>query len=810
VVVATISDIFNDIEIRVVKPVSIEKEHINAYYWESDSGTYSRIQINGTSLLPEDLTKTYIAFPDESELFLNQTALLVLEDAEDRIYVYSGMQKSTSAYYSSLPKSGGIKEKRIPLGSHEEAFSLSKVETEKEAIKLTLRQKFGQIRHSEGIIHNLPDIYEFYVNRPKKEHLLVKRLKHRRAYSISLSGGGGYGKTELVKRVVWDIIANPDFEEKDALRYDLVIWISAKETQFEKGEIKDIHSSFRNVEDFLDCVLYVTNNLQYIHQPESYKRNIVCSILNFYESSLLIIDNLETVPDKNSLWMYIDILLRDITSHIKIIVTSRVDDFTFGQHVIPIEAMEDEEAKQLIIEQLDRLGILNRFENDSYLKQIAKISAKSPLLIIFVVQLLAKGYTLDELSKGEIKAYEQALNFICDFQWKELSILARNILMAITVAHGKCSFAQVRQMCSVVNNEDFLSAKEELTQRSFIEQSELENSVLSISAPIYTFVKHKFIEYPHKEDEFTTQWRILNLGETQIGSNSDGIVSFPCDSDEIQLRQLLQKAESLIRINSITYAHEYYKKCVQFFPENAIAWRELAEFEFKYLEDDNKARSSFKKAIDLDPKSPITYRKIAYWEQLRGTEQQIAQYIKRSIEYNKKALSLYTDDKSKRTVNDHIGSSYLKLGEIEKNLGQSAQIFHEKHEHFILSEEYVKLAIKTFEDNIIQIPQNEDDFHHNAIDYNYLASAYPRVARRDKKNAEYYYQKALVCLVKGFQSKQDYDRLLYTMGDHNITRILKSKYNIFVDTMDRSAVKRELIKISDKIEDDFDRMRLKN
>jgi len=807
-VIATISDIFNDVEIRIIKPESIEKEHINAYHWDSRSGTFSRIQVAETSLLPESLTKTYVIFPDEEDLLLNPTNLIILDDKEDRIYVYGSMQNDHSAYFTSLPRSGGIKNEKIPFKGHEEVFSLSQAETQKDLIRLTLKQKFGQIRQNGGIIHNFPDLCDYYVGRPKKELELLERLKHPRAFSISLSGGGGYGKTELVKKVVWDIVTNPELKEIDGLCYDLVIWISAKETLFEKGKINEFTSSFHNLEDFLDCILYVTNNIQFIDHSEESKRNLICGILNCYESTLLVIDNLETVADKNSLWAYLDNLLRDVKSGIKIIITSRVDDYTFGQYVIPIGSMEDDEAQQLISEQLERLGLLNRYSNPLSLKQIANVSAKSPLLIIFVVQLLARGYTLKELSKGEIEAYEHALNFICDFQWRELSGLAKDILMAVTVANGMCSFSQVRQMCNIVDNAYFLAAKEELTQRSFIVQSELENSVLSLLPPIYAFVKYKLIEYPHKEEEFATQWGILNIGLEQKSKNSSQNSAFPCDADEIHLRQLIQKAESFIRIGSITYAHDYYKKCVQFFPENAIAWREFAEFEFKFLEDDDTARSSFQKAIEFDPDNPITYTKIAYWEQLRGTEQQIGQYILNSINYNKKALSLHTDERSKRTVRDHIGSSYLKLGEIERNIGQLVN-YPDKQNHFIMADEYVKLAIKLFEDNIIDLPQNDDDHYHNAIDYNYLALAYTRVVRGDQKNAEYYYQKALVCLVRGFESKSDYDRLLYTLGDHNIKRILKSKYKIVVDDVDRNVVKKEVVKIAEKIEDDFNKMRLK-
>jgi len=807
IVIDVITEIFDGLEIKLVKPVSIERDQITANSWDSTTGSFSRIQVADEVIEPKDLSQTYIVFPDETSLFGNPTDLVILEDKEDRIYVFWGMQSEHSAVYCSLPKNGGIKEIVISNINHNDIFSLSKEESDKEQIRLTQQQKFGQIRQSEAIIHNVPDLFEFYVDRPRIEKGLMDRLKHKRVFTISLSGGGGYGKTEVVKKVVLDVISNPESKEVERVWYDLVVWISAKETIFRKGHVDKITSSFHNIEDFIDCILYVTNNLQYIKQPESEKRKSVCDILNCYESTLLIIDNLETVLDKNSLWKYLDELLRDVESHIKIIITSRVDDFTYGQYMIPVGSMEDDEARRLITEQLDRYGLNAHYAHPSQIAQIANISAKSPLLIIFVVQLLARGNTLEELSKEKIDAYEQALNFICDFQWKELSDLAKDILIAVSVAQGRCSFSQVRQMCEIVDYSQFSSCKEELTQRSFVIQAELENSVIALLPPINAFIKYKLIEYPGKEEKFSTQWKILNLGVDKQITSPAGNIAFPSDVDDIQLRQLIQKAESFIRVGSITYAQQYYNKCVQFYPENAIAWRELAEFEFKYLEDDTKARSSFKKAVELDPKNPITYTKWAYWEQSRGTEQLEPKYVRDSIEYNKKALECFTDERSKRTVMDHIGSSYLRWGEIEKNLGQKSTNNEERQNHYIMADEYVKKSIKIFEDNIIDHPQDDNDLYHNAIDYNFLAVAYPRKARGDRKNAEYYYQKALVYLVKGFQAKSDYDRLLYTLGDFNLLRILKSNYQI--DDPDRIKMRNQMLKICRRIEDDFDKMKLK-
>lgn len=805
-VICIINDICKEIEIRIIKPTSIEKNHVNAFVFDSNSGDICKIKIEENYLFSDGLSSTYIVFPDENEVFLNPTNLVYFDEDSDRIYVYHGMKKSNEAFFVNVPTTGGIEEITLQYSGQNEIFSLAKFEIENEELKLTLKQKFGNIHCSGSVIHNLPYAFKSYVSRTQKENELIDRLRHFRTHIISLSGGGGYGKTELVKQVLWDILSKQEEDQNYFPKYDLIVWISAKETKFDCGSIHEISSSFTNFIDLLDCILYVTNNIQFIKLDEDQKKEIVIDILNQNNSSLLVIDNLETIKEKKPLYNYLDQLLNEVrNSELKIIITSRVDDFSYGQHRLPVGLMEDEEASKLITEQISQMGITDRYSSKDKIDQISHISAKSPLLIIFVTQLLAKGYTLNELTKGEVTTYDKALEFICEFQWRELSNQAKNILIAISVAQGKCSFSQVRQMCEITDASLFHSAKEELSQRSFLIESELENSVFALLPPIYSFVNSKRIEYPDI-DKMEREWKIINIPESILSGADNNSVYM---SDDIQLQQLIQKAENFIRVNSPNNAQVYYNKCVEFFPDNPIAWRELAEFEFKYLEDDQKARSSFKKAIQLNPNDPITFTKFAYWEQNRGQNLQKIKYIQDSIEYNKKALDLFNIESSKRVVRDHIGSAYLKLGEIEKNLGQTSNFGEERQNHFLMADEYVKMAINIFENNIILNPKDDEEKNHNAIDYNYLAIGYIRRARGDKDNQGYWYQKALVSLINGLKEKPSHNKLLYTLGDYNIKRVLREKYRIFIDDMNRTEVQSKIFEISEKIEDDFGRMKIK-
>jgi len=806
VVIYIIENIFRDINIKIIKPVSIERTHVEIFIFDSITNKVTREKIVEHNIVKDNLSCTYIEFDDENEPFINQTNLIHLDENTNMVYVYQQMKNENNAIFSSVPIVGSIHDLVRPCLGHNEIFSLSKLEIDTDNVLLTLKQKYGVISKSGNVIHNIPAPFENYVSRPLKENELILRLKHRRTHMISLSGGGGYGKTELVKQVLWEILTKPENIENFEQTYDLVVWISAKETKFDCGSIHQITSSFGNLEDFLDCILYVTNNIHYIEYDESMKKKIIIDILNTYKSSLLVIDNLETIQDKSTLYKYLDEILGEIGTDIKIIITSRVDTHYLTQYMISVGPMEDDEAHKLITDQLSQLGIDDQYSTDTQISTIAKISAKSPLLIIFVVQLLKRGYNLKEFEHNEIKAYEEALNFICEFQWKELSPIARDILMAVTVAQGKCSFIQVRHICNITDTNTFQVAKEELAQRSFLIQSELESSMLALLPPIYSFVQKQFINYPGKTEELEKQWNIINIPRSITSGKAENPIY---NNDEIQLQQLIQKAENFVRVNAINQAYEYYNKCIQFFPSSPIAWRERAEFEFKHMEDDNQARLSFQKAIGLDPKDPVTYTKFAYWEQYRGAIQQEPKYIKDSIAYNEKALTLFTDERSQYTVRDHIGSAYLKLAEIEKNVGQTSRSGSEKQDHYMISDGYVTKAIKIFEDNLISTPKDDDEKYHNAIDYNYLAISYIRKARSETQNRVYYHQKALVCLVTGLKLRTPYNKLLYTLGDHNIKPLLQNKYQINVDQLERIQVQNKLITISDKIESDFDMMKLK-
>ena len=59
----------------------------------------------------------------------------------------------------------------------------------------------------------MPDLVADYAIREKVEQQLLEKLSHRRLYLTTIDGGGGFGKTELAKKVVWNSIESEDRSE---------------------------------------------------------------------------------------------------------------------------------------------------------------------------------------------------------------------------------------------------------------------------------------------------------------------------------------------------------------------------------------------------------------------------------------------------------------------------------------------------------------------------------------------------------------------------------------------------------------------
>lgn len=767
-IINLVEKLMSKIKISTIKPISIQEDGIEVV--ELCGIEKKIVKLPYTSNFSPDLSGNYIVYYENEDKFRFKTTLIKYYSNYNKCYIYlKYFNKREDAIYEVVPVIGEIEKIGYEFSCIDEVFGLPTSSLMDAGLEQTLEQKFGKISIDNEVVHNLPKELEDYIRRRKVEKKLFEKLSHLRLYVTTLDGGGGFGKTELAKHVVWSMINN-EIDEKipKSLQFKYVVWVTGKEEYFHDGNIDKKAQSFKTVEDLIDSILYVTGNATSITKEFDVKKKLVISILNQSPSTLLLLDNLETVTEKESVWEFLIELGNLVRNDLKVLVTSRTRGGSAEQK-LNVRKMEPEEAICLARNEMKRLDVPEEYQNDGNLNKLIRSTGSVPLLIRYSVNLISKGYNLSEICNDLPPDSDQALNFMCDFQWNELSREAKKLLMGIAYRSGQLSFAQAKLLCALSENE-FYEAKIQLQDRSFLVDQTLIDSLLTILPPIGKYAKMKLKDYPEIEEELLESTTLLDT------SSSEGkLVGVSEFTDEIALNQIFQRAELLVKRGAIDEAYQWYKEATERFPENPIAWRSKGDFEYRYFEEKN-AEESFSKAISLNPRDPFSYNSWAYWKFEMGARNSSKLNFKMSIELNEKALDLSEKNEDIRRMKDFIASAYMKLGYITRIEAFNRRSMKRKE---ILNEkdEYLKKAIDILERNLIETPLNFRDIHHNLIDFNMLATAYLKLGNISDTRREKFDTRAVYYLIQGLKLDPTETQLLYTLGHPGVVSFL-SKFNI--------------------------------
>jgi tetratricopeptide (TPR) repeat protein len=774
-IISLVEKLMNNVNISLLMPLAIRINEV-----ECAEQCYTEKRIVNIPSSPNNvpsLSESYIKYYKDEQEFRFKTSLVKYYEESNRCYVYLRYKENAEdAIFESVPIIGTIDKIGGEYHSLDEVFGLSKGDLESIGIDQTLKQKFGKIEITNGVIHNLPDLIEDYIPREKVEHQLLEKLNHRRLFLTTIDGGGGFGKTELAKKVIWSIISSDNKNElPNSLQFKYVIWVTGKVEYFQDGSIDTRKQSFETVDDLIDSILYVTGNSYQITQNLEEKKKLVNAVLNSCPSSLLLLDNLETVTEKDLVWEYIIELGDTISTELKVLVTSRTRGGSAEQR-INVRAMEPEEARLLAMSEMKRLDVTEAYQSIDNINILIDATGSVPLLIRHSINLISRGYNLIEISKDLPRDSDQALNFMCNFQWNELSDDSRKLLMGVAYWGGKLSFAQAKLLCGFIEKQ-FYDAKEQLQDRSFLVDQTLIDSLLTILPPIGKYAKTKLNDFPEVEEEFLENKKLLQMPPR---SQSLSVTEF---SDEIALNQIFQRAELLVKRGSITEAYQWYKQATERFPESPIAWRTRGDFEYRHFEEDNLGEQSFSKAVPLAPKDPVTYNSWAYWEFTIGARNSRKLNLKRSIELNQKALKFSEKIEDIRRIKDFIASAYMKLGYVARDESfresyYSAGRGSKRQEYLKEKDGYFKNAIDILVGNLNENPSGPLEVHHNLIDYNILATAYFTLGSTSDRKREEYDKYALYYLIQGFKLDRNDSQLTYLLGNHRLESAVSKQSHI--------------------------------
>jgi tetratricopeptide (TPR) repeat protein len=274
------------------------------------------------------------------------------------------------------------------------------------------------------IIHNLPHPkYSKFIGR-KEEITLLKNQLDLNTPCISIVGIGGVGKTSLVLELAYNFLKIDAQTSNKLNQYDVIIFTSFKQQEITNdGIIQPLIKCQLSCRHIFNTIAITLNKKELIKLEIDELFTEIIDLLKGYKV-LLIIDNLETVDDTNSILWF----LHQIPLNIQAIITSR-HKISFGVS-LNINDLSINSSLELIKTQAQQKNIILTEE------QICLIHLKTcgiPLAIILVIGQLANHYSfeyvIDNLSNGcnEIITYcfENSITPLKDkFSYKLLTTLA--------------------------------------------------------------------------------------------------------------------------------------------------------------------------------------------------------------------------------------------------------------------------------------------------------------------------------------------------------------------------------------------------
>jgi tetratricopeptide (TPR) repeat protein len=237
---------------------------------------------------------------------------------------------------------------------------------------------------------NLPQL-NYFVGRDEELEWLKWHLSPaNRTWLFLITGIGGVGKTALAQAIAayyHEHYASLDSRE----RFDAIIWVSAKEDMLTAQGIQKISLpglTVRTIEDIY-TVIAQTLGREDILRALAEKQSVLINQALSGQRTLLIIDNLETVHDKN-----VQAFLQNLPVPTKAVITTR-EWLDVANH-LRLQGLRDEHAETLILEETSIRKIsIDQTERTLLVRRTAGL----PLPIKLSVARLGAGQSFDQVTR---------------------------------------------------------------------------------------------------------------------------------------------------------------------------------------------------------------------------------------------------------------------------------------------------------------------------------------------------------------------------------------------------------------------------
>jgi NB-ARC domain/Trypsin-like peptidase domain len=237
---------------------------------------------------------------------------------------------------------------------------------------------------------NLPaQTYQEFIGRKQELSQLLRQISlDYRAPIITVDGIGGVGKTALVLEAAYQCWEAKHGQSSAKVPiFDAIIFTSAKESWlFPKGIVRRLRRQ-GTLRDIYREIAHTLDDPSITQSSPEEQFNQVYKGLS-RQRTLLIVDNLETIEDKDEVIAF----LNELPQTAKAVITTREQVVIYTP--MRLDCLPEEDSLKLIKQQAQEKEItLSREDSRKIYNQIGGV----PIALIYVIGQLASGYSLETI-----------------------------------------------------------------------------------------------------------------------------------------------------------------------------------------------------------------------------------------------------------------------------------------------------------------------------------------------------------------------------------------------------------------------------
>lgn len=401
----------------------------------------------------------------------------------------------------------------------------------------------------------LPDVDEPYfrlmaphcdqfVGRKELLFEIANSLKGRHPV-IALDGIGGVGKTAVAIR-----LARQLYDSKELM---FIVSTSAKNKVWHDGKIGSRRAGFSGLTELLHTIAVVMD-IPVRDDISLLKADIVSTLAGL--EGLLLVDNIESIEDP----AVFRFLSREVPAPVKVLVTSRIDK-GLGALTISIPEMNEDEARELLLANLDQAGYHGYLNESEFIDQILAACARLPLALKWAAGMASNSGSLREVS-GRLRKSggkrSEFLNFCFATMYAELSPLAREVALLCSYFGEEWAIPTVAAALARTE-EEVARAQAELKDRGVLMASGSSSSSVVVLPLTMDFLASKWHE------DSSLRERVASRLEAKVASSDYQriLLSYPRKE---RVRVLKRRAEELRLSGDLLGAQELVRMATGYLP----------------------------------------------------------------------------------------------------------------------------------------------------------------------------------------------------------------------------------------------------